>query len=86
MVVLFVSLFTQVEWVLMRAMSIGLLKGTIDEVGAAVNVTWVQPRVLDKEQLALLNTQLKTWTEKYDFFQCFIFIFTDITMQMVLSI
>ena len=48
----------------MRAMSLGLLKGCIDEVEGSVSVTWVQPRVLDKQQIALLGEQLKVWTEK----------------------
>jgi 26S proteasome regulatory subunit N9 len=54
----------QVEWVCMRAMSLGLLKGTMDEVQQEISVTWVQPRVLDKDQLALLRSQLDGWTEK----------------------
>jgi hypothetical protein len=55
----------QVEWVLMRAMSLGLIKGIIDGVEEVVNVTWVQPRVLDKDQLNLLHDQLGAWTERY---------------------
>eukprot|EP01035_Chromulina_nebulosa_P026254 gene26254-34344_t len=54
----------QVEWVLMRAMSLGLIKGIIDGVEEVVNVTWVQPRVLDKGQLNLLHDQLGAWTER----------------------
>ncbi|KAJ1439704.1 26S proteasome subunit like protein [Ochromonadaceae sp. CCMP2298] len=54
----------RVEWVLMRAMSLGLIKGTIDEVDAAVNITWVQPRVLDRDQLKMLSEQLGSWTDK----------------------
>mmetsp|Transcript_25632 Transcript_25632/g.24492 ORF Transcript_25632/g.24492 Transcript_25632/m.24492 type:complete len:381 (-) Transcript_25632:92-1234(-) len=54
----------QVEWVCMRAMSLGLLKGSIDEVDQTISVTWVQPRVLDREQLSLLSIQLDGWTEK----------------------
>eukprot|EP01034_Spumella_vulgaris_P025551 gene25551-32021_t len=54
----------QVEWVLMRAMSLKLIRGTIDEVEAKVSVTWVQPRVLDKRQLALLGNQLDGWTDR----------------------
>eukprot|EP01041_Mallomonas_annulata_P003571 gene3571-7102_t len=54
----------QVEWVLMRAMALGLIKGTIDEVISEVNVTWVQPRILDNGQLVLLSAQLDSWTEK----------------------
>ena len=48
----------------MRAMSLGLLKGTMDEVQQEFSVTWVQPRVLDKDQLALLRNQLDGWTER----------------------
>lgn len=54
----------QVEWVLMKAMSIGLIKGEIDEVSQQVNVSWVQPKTLTKPELSLLCEQLETWTEK----------------------
>lgn len=54
----------QVEWVLMRALSLGLIKGTIDQVEQVVSITWIQPRVLDKNQLSLLVEQLGLWTEK----------------------
>jgi 26S proteasome regulatory subunit N9 len=54
----------QVEWVCMRAMSLGLIKGTMDEVQKEFSVTWVQPRVLDKDQLALLRGQLEGWTDR----------------------
>ena len=39
------------EWVLMRAMSLGIIKGLIDEVEENVSITWIQPRVLDKNQI-----------------------------------
>ena len=35
----------------MRSFSLGLCKGSIDQVDGTVRVTWVQPRVLDKAQL-----------------------------------
>ena len=54
----------QVEWVLMRAMSLGLIKGTIDGCDQTVSVTWVLPRVLDNEQLGILVKQLEGWTDK----------------------
>jgi hypothetical protein len=46
-------LFTcvQVELVVMRCMARGLIKGSIDGVHRTVNVTWVQPRVLDNNQV-----------------------------------
>ena len=55
---------SQVEWVLMRAMSLGLLKGTLDGVEGTVSITWVQPRVLDRDQIKLLQDQLSTWVDK----------------------
>lgn len=54
----------QVEWVLMSALSQQLIKGSIDEVAQAVEVSWVIPRVLDIEQLKLLESQLSQWSEK----------------------
>ena len=35
----------------MKALSLGLVKGSIDEVDNRVHLTWVQPRVLDLEQV-----------------------------------
>ena len=42
-----------VELMVMKALSLGLLKGTIDQIDQKVNITWVQPRVLDKKQVRL---------------------------------
>ena len=48
----------------MRAMSLGLVKGTMDGVEGTVSITWVQPRVLDRDQIKLLQDQLSTWVDK----------------------
>lgn len=48
----------------MKAMSVNLIKGVIDEVSQEVSITWIQPRVLDKHQLGGVRDQLTTWTEK----------------------
>ena len=55
---------SQVEWVLMKALSLKLIRATIDEVAQTVSITWVQPRVLDKAQLSLLSSQLDSWTAR----------------------
>lgn len=37
----------------MKALSVGLVKGSIDEVDKRVHMTWVQPRVLDLQQVIM---------------------------------
>ncbi|TYZ57913.1 hypothetical protein PybrP1_006214 [[Pythium] brassicae (nom. inval.)] len=54
----------QVEWLVMRALSCGLLKGAIDQVAELVRVSWVQPRVLDGAQLQELVNRLDGWEKK----------------------
>jgi 26S proteasome regulatory subunit N9 len=56
----------QAEWVLMRAMSLNLIKGQIDEVAQTIDISWVQPRVLDQKQLTILTGQIDAWTSKVD--------------------
>jgi 26S proteasome regulatory subunit N9 len=51
--------------VIMRAMSVGLIKGMIDEVDGIFSVTWVQPRVLSVDQLGVLKTQIGDWNDRY---------------------
>ena len=41
----------EVEMLVMKALSLGLVRGAIDQVDQKVHMTWVQPRVLDKEQV-----------------------------------
>ena len=45
----------------MKALAQGLVKGAIDEVAGVVNMTWVQPRVLDRKQVAGMASTLDTW-------------------------
>lgn len=51
----------EVEILIMKALAQGLVKGAIDEVAGVVNMTWVQPRVLDRKQVAAMATTLDTW-------------------------
>lgn len=49
-----------VEMLVMRALSLKLVKGTIDQVGGHVHLWWVQPRVLNKTQILSLRSRLDT--------------------------
>ncbi|KAI1297199.1 26S proteasome non-ATPase regulatory subunit 13 [Halotydeus destructor] len=51
----------EVELLVMKALSLNLIKGTIDEVEQNVHLTWVQPRVLDKAQIGSLRSKLDNW-------------------------
>ncbi|KAJ6233522.1 26s proteasome non-atpase regulatory subunit 13 [Anaeramoeba flamelloides] len=53
-----------VEFVAMKAMSLGLLKGKIDQVNNILRVTWVITRVLTNEQIKIMKNRLGLWTEK----------------------
>ena len=50
-----------VELVLLKAMALGLIKGSIDQVKKTVYIWWVCPRVLDKEQIKGLMNKVKNW-------------------------
>ncbi|CAF90782.1 unnamed protein product, partial [Tetraodon nigroviridis] len=51
----------QVELLVMKALSVGLIKGNIDEVDQKVQMTWVQPRVLDLQQIKGMKERLDFW-------------------------
>lgn len=45
----------------MKALAQGLVRGAIDQVAGTVNMTWVQPRVLDRTQIGSMVQQLDRW-------------------------
>jgi len=51
----------QVEIYVMKAIAKGLIKGAIDEVGRKVHMTWVLPRVLNRQQIGGMISRLDTW-------------------------
>lgn len=48
----------------MKAMSVGLMKGVIDQVEETVSVTWINPRMVEKRQYGLLRDQIVNWQAK----------------------
>lgn len=53
----------EVELLVMKALAQNLVRGAIDEVAGVVNLTWVQPRVLNKEQVSTMAEHLDLWTQ-----------------------
>ncbi|ORZ39206.1 hypothetical protein BCR44DRAFT_1387182 [Catenaria anguillulae PL171] len=54
----------EVEHLLMKALALNLIKGTMDQVDGTVTVTWVTPRVLDKSQVQGMVDMLDGWKSK----------------------
>lgn len=45
----------EVEFLIIKALALGLVKGHIDQVEENFNVSWVQPRVLSKDQVLIIS-------------------------------
>lgn len=53
-----------VEYLLMKSLSVHLIEGIIDQVEGSVYVSWVQPRVLGIPQIKSLRDRLDSWVGK----------------------
>ncbi|KAH8887062.1 PCI-domain-containing protein [Thozetella sp. PMI_491] len=51
----------EIEHLIMKALSLGLLRGTIDQVDEVAHINWVQPKVLDMKQIDNMRQRLKDW-------------------------
>lgn len=51
----------EIEHLIMKALSLGLLKGSIDQVDEVARITWVQPKVLDKSGIEAMRQRLRDW-------------------------
>ena len=54
--------YEQIELLAMQALSLGLIRGNIDQVDEKLNMHWVKPRVLDLRQVGTLKKRLDQWT------------------------
>jgi 26S proteasome regulatory subunit N9 len=55
-----------VELLVMKAMSLELIKGTIDEVDEVVHVDWILPRYLNLGHINIIVGKLGEWEIKLD--------------------
>ncbi|KAK0714343.1 hypothetical protein B0T21DRAFT_297326 [Apiosordaria backusii] len=51
----------EIEHLIMKALSLGLLRGTIDQVDGVAHINWVQPKVLDMTQIENMRARLQEW-------------------------
>ncbi|KAG9005667.1 26S proteasome regulatory subunit [Tulasnella sp. JGI-2019a] len=54
----------EVEHLVMKALSLKLIRGTIDQVDQKAAIVWVQPRVLSRAQVGELADRLGDWCAK----------------------
>ncbi|KAF7508699.1 hypothetical protein GJ744_008946 [Endocarpon pusillum] len=51
----------EIEHLIMKALSLGLLRGKIDQVAEVAKINWVQPKVLERSQIEGMRVRLKEW-------------------------
>lgn len=61
---------SDVELLVMRALAKGLIRGKIDQVLGEVHIKWVQPRVLNKEQIQSMKKRLEVWIKDVSDINC----------------
>ena len=54
----------KIEYISMKALSHGLIKGYIDQVEKQLIVNWIQPKYLDKEKIVLMQDRFNAWIDK----------------------
>jgi 26S proteasome regulatory subunit N9 len=54
----------KIEYISMKALSHGLIKGLIDQAERKLYVTWVQPKYLGKEKLGVMKDRINAWIDK----------------------
>jgi 26S proteasome regulatory subunit N9 len=52
----------EIEHLIMKALSLGLLRGSIDQVAEVARISWVQPKVLDRGGIEGMKTRLREWS------------------------
>jgi 26S proteasome regulatory subunit N9 len=53
-----------VELLVMKAMSLHLVRGVVDEVEEKVHIDWILPRFLNRGHLEIMRDKLAHWEQK----------------------
>jgi 26S proteasome regulatory subunit N9 len=56
----------EVEMLVMKAMSLHLVRGIIDEVDEVAHINWILPRYLSTNHLSIMSDKLKGWESKME--------------------
>lgn len=52
---------SEVEHLVMKCLSLGLIKGSIAQVAETIEVSWIQPRTMTQAQIAATRERLSNW-------------------------
>lgn len=55
-----------VEFLLMKALSLHLIEGIIDQVNGTVSISWIAPRVLTLPEIEDIKVRVDAWLERVD--------------------
>ncbi|KAG0674608.1 hypothetical protein C6P42_002147 [Pichia californica] len=54
----------EIEHLVMKCLSLGLIKGLINQVEENVEVSWIQPRTMTLSQIQSMKVKMEVWNEK----------------------
>jgi 26S proteasome regulatory subunit N9 len=47
----------------MKAISLNLIKGSIDELKRIVTTSWIQPKVLESNRIKVMESKFEQWSD-----------------------
>eukprot|EP00997_Jenningsia_sp_PLL12_P000594 NODE_1089_length_1286_cov_163.619240_g893_i0.p1 GENE.NODE_1089_length_1286_cov_163.619240_g893_i0~~NODE_1089_length_1286_cov_163.619240_g893_i0.p1 ORF type:complete len:104 (+),score=10.87 NODE_1089_length_1286_cov_163.619240_g893_i0:904-1215(+) len=56
----------QVEFLLLKAMSLRIIDGVIDQIAGCISITWVHARILNRKDIASLSSKVCNWEDELD--------------------
>jgi 26S proteasome regulatory subunit N9 len=54
----------EIEHLVMRCLSLGLIKGLINQVEGNIEVSWIQPRTMTLAQIESMKNKMEVWNDK----------------------